>query len=528
MAPQNMFNNGRIYRGQAADTHDHGVVITCYSSTLLVRVQGAGHALWVNKNLPSMADKVMNRITELRSRHLNKPTPITAPTTPCTPNPSCTQQAQYDSSLPKFDMSSTPIIGSLPNSPIPSGLQDNHIRNIIMFAEQKGRIETENCILKKTITELEEKISRLHGLLTEKETQLQFSMARASEIDLVVFQSECNKKLLESERRKFAEERDNLLQQIQDLTSQQLKSNSEQAVTPSDSHSHADTPTVPSYSDVVKWSTVPSRNSSTGNPTQTSPPVQTSNRFTSLQIAEESDQDDASKPQGAPTDARKRKNRTVRKSRPRVVLFGDSIGKRIDPQRLSRRADVNNLCVGGRKIESVDQNIKESNLANADTVITHVGTNNLINDSVDTIMRKFDTMSDTLKHKVPEGCEIAVSSIIVRNDRPDIHSKLDTVNNKLEELCTRNKWTFIDNKAVRDLHKDNLHPNDKGMSYLARNLQDFLRCTHPSIFQQGRKQTCHRQTQSNRDHIPVPLPEDVPMWLKYLMPKNMARMPYLL
>ena len=54
--PQNMSNNGRIYRGQAADTHDYGVVITFYGSTLLVRVQGAGYALWMNKTLPLMAD----------------------------------------------------------------------------------------------------------------------------------------------------------------------------------------------------------------------------------------------------------------------------------------------------------------------------------------------------------------------------------------------------------------------------------------------------------------------------------------
>ena len=113
-----------------------------------------------------------------------------------------------------------------------------------MFAEQKGRIETENCMLKKTITELEGKISKLHELLTEKENQLQFSMARASEIDLVAFQSECNRKLLETERQKFGEERDNLLQQIQNLTSQQLKPLSDPVVANSDSQSSS--PPVPS------------------------------------------------------------------------------------------------------------------------------------------------------------------------------------------------------------------------------------------------------------------------------------------
>ena len=104
-------------------------------------------------------------------------------------------------------------------------------------------------------------------------------------------------------------------------------------MTSSDSHSHAGTPPVQSYSDVVKWSTVPSRKSSTGKPILTSPLVQTSNRFRGLQVADDSDQDDVSRSHGVPIDAtgRKCKNRTVRKLRPRVVLFGDLIGKRIAP-----------------------------------------------------------------------------------------------------------------------------------------------------------------------------------------------------
>jgi hypothetical protein len=125
----------------------------------------------------------------------------------------------------------------------------------------------------------------------------------------------------------------------------------------------------------------------------------------------------------------------------------------------------------------------------------HVGTNNLVQDSADTISQKLEDTCDHLKQKVPEGCEVALSSIVIRNDRPDLHSKLDEVNKKMEDLCTRNNWTYIDNKAVKNLNElDKLHPDTKGMSFLARNFQDFLRCAHPSIFQQGRKQTYQRMS----------------------------------
>ena len=74
-SPQNMTNNGRIYRGQASNSNDcAGVVLTFYKSTLLVRVQGSGYALWVNKTLPLLANKLMDRLTELRCN--------TAPNTP--------------------------------------------------------------------------------------------------------------------------------------------------------------------------------------------------------------------------------------------------------------------------------------------------------------------------------------------------------------------------------------------------------------------------------------------------------------
>ena len=58
-----MANNGNIYRGQVpiSTSNTVCVTITFYSSPLLVRVQGTGYAIWINKVLPSLAYKVTGK-----------------------------------------------------------------------------------------------------------------------------------------------------------------------------------------------------------------------------------------------------------------------------------------------------------------------------------------------------------------------------------------------------------------------------------------------------------------------------------
>ena len=59
-SPQEMANNGRIYRGEIPTSNGSTcVTITFYKTTLKVRVQGSGYAMWVNKILPSLVDNVM-------------------------------------------------------------------------------------------------------------------------------------------------------------------------------------------------------------------------------------------------------------------------------------------------------------------------------------------------------------------------------------------------------------------------------------------------------------------------------------
>jgi hypothetical protein len=115
-------------------------------------------------------------------------------------------------------------------------------------------------------------------------------------------------------------------------------------------------------------------------------------------------------------------------TRPQVVILGDSISRRIDGQRLLRKGNVNNLSKGGRRIEQVSEDVTSNKFAvsKADSVIIHVGTNNLQRDSVDSITTKLQKLQDIIQSHVNKNCEVAISSILHRKDRHD--SKVDVVN----------------------------------------------------------------------------------------------------
>ena len=488
--PQEMAKNGRIYRGEIPTSNGSTcVTITFYRTTLLVRVQGSGYAMWVNKILPSLAEHVM------------APSSTMAFSTPIQ-NPS--QTAMH-----------TPAKASCVTSPDHCNLHRDFLKTVLKATEEKAKLEKENMMLKDRIQELSDEHSKLNQKLTEKEVQIECMMARVAEVDLLEFESASNLKLLEATEAKFAEERKHLLQQIQDLT------NNDQATPAS--------PIIqspPTYSEVLQWSTVKSK----GHPSKPAgvKPVttcKTANRFAVLSDKASNDSASPSSADSSPTaappatpnrmSAKKasqgappHKSSAEAHSQPLVVILGDSISKRINGQRLSRSAQVKNFSVGGRKIEQVQEDIIKhgADISEADSLILHVGTNNLTKDSVGEIRTKVHQLCDTVKAHAPRHCEIALSSVIMRRDDPTLTSKVEQVNQILSSICDANRWTYINNHAVQDLTRDNLHPNDKGLSFLARNFQDFLRCAHPSLFRHARELR-YKQCPA-RNHFPP--------WITYL------------
>ena len=184
----------------------------------------------------------------------------------------------------------------------------------------------------------------------------------------------------------------------------------------------------------------------------------------------------------APRSPRTRHSHQKPKRRPKVIIMGDSISKRIHGNRLLRNAEVSNLSESGRGIEQISEDITRhrSPISKADSLIIHVSTNNLQRDNLDQVKSKLRKLQDTIKSHVSPKCEVAMSSVISRKDE---HApKVGPVNDVINKMCNDNRWTYIDNSSVKDLSGDKLHPTSRGISYLARNFQDFLRCVHPYLF----------------------------------------------
>ena len=168
---------------------------------------------------------------------------------------------------------------------------------------------------------------------------------------------------------------------------------------------------------------------------------------------------------------------------PHAVILGDSIARRIDGKRLLKNAKVTNLSKGGRHIEQVCNDIDNhgSAICSATSLIFHIGTNNLNSDTIDEVQGKLHRLRDAVRARATNNCEVAFSSLVRRKDSHD--SKVDTVNNFISQICDEIGWTFIDNAAIKkDMLADDVYPNSQGMSFLARNCQDFLRCVHPNLF----------------------------------------------
>jgi hypothetical protein len=165
-----------------------------------------------------------------------------------------------------------------------------------------------------------------------------------------------------------------------------------------------------------------------------------------------------------------------------ALLLWVTLSKRIDSSRLLRNANVTNLSESGRRIEGVTEDVimHRVTISQADSLIVHVATNNLQRDNLHQIKTKLTDLQDNIKNHVGSKCEVALSSVICRRDSQA--PKVGQVNDILSRICTNNKWTFINNQSITDLCPDDIHPDDKGLSFLARNFQDFLRCVHPHLF----------------------------------------------
>ena len=151
-----------------------------------------------------------------------------------------------------------------------------------------------------------------------------------------------------------------------------------------------------------------------------------------------------------------------------VLIIGDSMIKRLQPRKLSRRKRVICHTMRGAKIEDIAWNAKHmSTKHNVSDIILHVGTNNT-SDSAEIIASKITSLGESLQPK-----KVTISSIIHRTKQTVLQrKKVDDANDLLKSIAQRNGWDFIDNTNITLDHlvSDGVHLNTKGVRLLANNI----------------------------------------------------------
>ena len=139
--------------------------------------------------------------------------------------------------------------------------------------------------------------------------------------------------------------------------------------------------------------------------------------------------------------------------------------KHIDRVKIERAAGCQSVIhsYSGARVEQVSSKIKEywSEGEQYDTVLLHVGTNNLASEEPEEVASKMDGLIKDLKDHAKK---IAISSVIKRYDNRVPASKITRFNNFVKNLCMKHNTTFLDNDHIDRslLNRSNLRLNQQG------------------------------------------------------------------
>ncbi|CAB3993167.1 Pro-Pol poly [Paramuricea clavata] len=145
----------------------------------------------------------------------------------------------------------------------------------------------------------------------------------------------------------------------------------------------------------------------------------------------------------------------------------------LDQEKISNKLTARGVRKTAEEIE------KELNIINIQSspshVIIHAGTNNIPIDSTKACSKKLERLVIKTKAKFPNS-KVGLSGITFRQDIEQA-TKIQEVNNKLEEMAAKHDVMFIDNSSIDHtcLNGSNPHLNGKGSAVLASHFITFLR-----------------------------------------------------
>ena len=136
---------------------------------------------------------------------------------------------------------------------------------------------------------------------------------------------------------------------------------------------------------------------------------------------------------------------------------------------VTKDTQVTVKSISGLKVEQAqDKFANDLNRASESHVIAHAGTNNVEYSSVGTLLSCYEDLAEHLKQRCDK---VGFSSIILRNDKPELNGKIELLNEGIHEICKKHDLSFInnDNITANNLARDGLHINRSGQTKLTAN-----------------------------------------------------------
>ena len=172
---------------------------------------------------------------------------------------------------------------------------------------------------------------------------------------------------------------------------------------------------------------------------------------------------------------------TRNRNKSNVLIFSDSIPKGIKMYQLNKRLPNNNRAQlisfpgasSKRLLHYLDVHLEDKN---TDTVILHIGVNDLLNDdSPESINQLMGNLKKMIEKCQMYGVKNIFLSSIVFTTKLDIRL-LENVHVKLTNFCQCNNISIIDNRNIRSnhLYKDGLHLIEDGKRLLGNNFVSGL------------------------------------------------------
>lgn len=153
-------------------------------------------------------------------------------------------------------------------------------------------------------------------------------------------------------------------------------------------------------------------------------------------------------------------NQTVTK----CVVVGDSIVCNVGAE----HADMKVECFPGIKTEQLHRVMEKIDLVSPETVIIHVGTNDLKTRNLDFVMGEVHGLVSTTKKKLP-NCRLVLSGVLRRRDVS--WRRIGALNYRIDWVANALGLTFVDpNSWIEDgdFARDGLHLNGRGKRRLGQ------------------------------------------------------------